>query len=229
MHCLVCGTPVPPLEKRLKHPDRNPVSHVATLEIHESLRTAAVRRNDAWGMEVKARCDAVLDLVAAEAMYHRQCFTNFCSKRCFIPGMLSMARTKDDQRTPGRPHNAAKESSFRALCNYIEESEECQFTPKELVLIMKEISPMSDTYGDKYLVRLLHEKYAGSLIEATLPGERTLLCFRGTVAKILNRAWYEQRKTDPQEERKRIVQAAAAIVREDIRLRAYDTTRLVKR
>ena len=26
--CVVCGTPCPSLEQRLKHPDRNPVSHV---------------------------------------------------------------------------------------------------------------------------------------------------------------------------------------------------------
>lgn len=66
--CVVCGTPCPSLELRLKHPDRNPVIHVATHEVHDSMRTAAVRRNDDWGFAVRARCDAVIDLVAAEAM-----------------------------------------------------------------------------------------------------------------------------------------------------------------
>ncbi|GFY50417.1 hypothetical protein TNIN_352511 [Trichonephila inaurata madagascariensis] len=50
-----------------------------------------------------------------------------------------------------------------------------------------------------------------------------------TQAKILSKAWYDSKKRDPEEERLRIVEAAASIIREDIRSSVVETKSLPER
>lgn len=50
-----------------------------------------------------------------------------------------------------------------------------------------------------------------------------MACFRGSGLKLIN-SWYNERASSEQDERARIVQAAATIICEDIRTTAYNTT-----
>ena len=51
----------------------------------------------------------------------------------------------------------------------------------------------------------------------------TLVCFRGSGLKLIN-TWYTDIEKSEEDERLRIVKAAATIIREDIRTRPYNTT-----
>ncbi|KYQ51937.1 hypothetical protein ALC60_08955 [Trachymyrmex zeteki] len=71
--------------------------------------------------------------------------------------------------------------------------------------------------------RLL-QKYGDDIIIAETANKCPVVCFHNTGYKILTEAWYEQKASDPKEERKRIVKAAATIILEDIRSQVYETT-----
>lgn len=51
-----------------------------------------------------------------------------------------------------------------------------------------------------------------------------IVCFRDTGYKILRDAWYSDKQSNEQEERKRVVEEAAVIVFQDIRSQVYDIT-----
>lgn len=71
---------------------------VRTFEIRESVLTRALARNDDWGEIVSVRIQSVHDLVAAEARYHRDCYTKFW---------------KDSSGRPdGRPKNSELHTAF---------------------------------------------------------------------------------------------------------------------
>ena len=53
------------------------------------------------------------------------------------------------------------------------------------------------------------------------PFKHTIVCFKNTDQKICTSRWYDNRSSDPQAERLRVVKAAAEVIREDIR--TFDT------
>ncbi|KAJ8872407.1 hypothetical protein PR048_026011 [Dryococelus australis] len=67
----------------------------------------------------------------------------------------------------------------------------------------------------------LIEKYGESV--TAKDGRKVTICFIDTGINILN-AWYENKKKNASEERLRIVETAAAIIRQDIQSHVYDKT-----
>ena len=65
-------------------------------------------RNDQWGVEVCGRLQNCNDLVADEAIYHRQCHTKFFHKM--------RASTK----SVGRPGDTSMKDIFKCLCDWLE-------------------------------------------------------------------------------------------------------------
>lgn len=67
-------------------------------------------------------------------------------------------------------------------------------------------------------------KYGNKIIISEKSGTSTFICFVDNHHEILNQGWYEKRKFNEKEERLRILEAAAAIIREDIQSAAFDNT-----
>jgi len=61
----------------------------------------------------------------------------------------------------------------------------------------------------------LIEKYGNNVISKN-SNKQPILCLRSFGDKLLNENWYINRNTDAQEERLRIISAAAEIIREDL-------------
>lgn len=221
-NCLICSKAVPTKEERKKHPLRNPVSTVSTLTIQDNLKERAMKRGDACGREVLRHIDAVHDLVAAEARYHRECYQRFTVQ----PGFLSPTSANQRGGPVGRRKDTPKHDAFLKLCGFLDGNEDCQFTLRELHAEMMKLSPLSEVYDEKYFLSVLKETYGDAMFVTSLPGVPNVLCFKGKAAKVLHKSWYqEQRRTDETEERLRIVETAAEIVRQDICAEAYDTAR----
>ena len=60
-----------------RHPERRQVCAVATLSFREKLLECCDKRGDTWAAEVKNRLHGCIDLVAAGAVYHGNCYTRF--------------------------------------------------------------------------------------------------------------------------------------------------------
>lgn len=111
--------------------------------------------------------------------------------------------------------------AMEMIYSYIEEHpEECQYTLEEL---MEKIQ--GEHVPDKKTVKTrLLKKYDEDVLIVERGAKQTVVCFINTGYKILSDSFYQSRHSDPQEERLRIVRAAADILREDIRSQVYETS-----
>lgn len=104
---------------------------------------------------------------------------------------------------------------------YLEEkSEECQFSLDELLAqIEGEYRPDFRTLKGR-----LFEKYGEDIVIAETSNKKCIVCFRNLGHKILTNAWYENKETDPQAEKLRVVKEAANIILGDIRSKIFDVS-----
>ncbi|KAL4103551.1 hypothetical protein QTP88_018913 [Uroleucon formosanum] len=95
----------------------------------------------------------------------------------------------------------------------IENSEECQFSISDL------IDQLNGYKSDVKTVKSrLIEKYGNNVIISENFIKQPILCLRSFGDKLLNENWYINRNANTQEERLRIISAAAEIFREDLRV-----------
>ncbi|XP_014616400.1 PREDICTED: uncharacterized protein LOC106793738 [Polistes canadensis] len=202
--CLFCGEVADKAaETKKKEKYRRKISTVSTLEFKDNVIKKVEERGDTFGELVKNRILFQHDLIAAEAKYHAICYTNFFTNK--ISSSHSNLR-QDNQVT----------EAMIEIFNYIENNNDSQFTLKELKDVLTGYVP-----DDKTIISRLQQKYLTNIIITKKVGAFTIISFRD--AHILSKAWYENKNLNPQEERLRIVEAAAAIIREDIRSSIVET------
>ena len=90
-------------------------------------------------------------------------------------------------------------------------------TIDELHTKMEEISKGDKVYSIKRLKQKLIEKYKEHIFFAEKEGRKHVICFRDTANMIINDVWSNDRKTDILDEARRIVKAAAKILKSEIR------------
>ena len=103
------------------------------------------------------------------------------------------------------------------LVDFINSSDECQFTIEDFVHAMGD----GDIYTGQMLKRKLIEHYKDALWISNVEGKVDIYNFTGMSKATLYEKWYSERKKSNADERIRIVETAAAIIREDIRSRIY--------
>ena len=108
-HPVFCLKPVD-----LRNRKRDQVRQVCTLPIHATLIQCAKESNDDWGQEVLARLKTCKDLVAADTIYHSPCMTNLKSNK------------SENSGTKGRPRNVSMTEAFENVCDWLENSAECE-------------------------------------------------------------------------------------------------------
>ena len=70
---------------------------------------------------------------------------------------------------------------------------------------------------DDKTIKKLSQRYGKRIIITTKSKSSSIICFTDAHHDILSKAWYENKKANEKYERLRILEAAAAIIREDIR------------
>ena len=82
---------------------KKPISEVRTVpKFQDSVRCHALQCKDEWDITVLGRLDSAIDLVAAEAKYHRGCHLEFYS-------------CGETDRARGRPEDSIKHKSFETV------------------------------------------------------------------------------------------------------------------
>lgn len=205
-YCFFCGNNASEeAEKKQPQKCRRKICKVSTLEFKESIMKIARSRSDDTAKNVIARIEYVYDLVAAEAKYHINCYNSFLRP---TTGVKSC-----------RPQNEAINSAMDKIFTYIENSDDCQFSLDELKNICE--IPTIDSRTIKMRLKL---KYGNKIILTEKPGKVTFICFIDNQHHILNKAWYENKKSNEKEEKFRFLKAAAAIIREDIQSLTFDNS-----
>jgi hypothetical protein len=92
-----------------RHPDRSDVIRVESMELRDRLLTVCNNGGDEWGFTVSHRLHSCIDLVAAEARYHRNCNKNFTYSTV--------------QPQKGRPVGSAKLDAFNETCEWLESTD----------------------------------------------------------------------------------------------------------
>ncbi|KAE9522981.1 hypothetical protein AGLY_016612 [Aphis glycines] len=198
--CLVCGEEAnEDVEKRKRQEYRRKIKQVSTLSFKDNIIKTAESRGDRLGKIVRDRVNFEYDLVAAEAKYHDNCLISFNKYK--------------SGGSVGRPHDENIRLAMEEIFYYIENNNDCQFTLTELVNAIT-----SDFFPDaKTIIYKLTARYGKDIIITTKHAKLTIICFLDTQKKILCESWYENKKSNVSEERLRVVEAAAAIIKEDIR------------
>lgn len=204
--CFFCNTDASDdfisKQLRLNVHRRVAVSTVTTREFGDSVLETAAARGDQWAEEVTSRLGN--DLIADEGRYHQNCMRKF-----FLPVRSTNIK--------GRPQDEDITTALQYVCNYIEGMEdECQFSLKE---VLKDFP--GPKVSEKSLKKRLQDHYGSDIIISVGQHQETVLCFRNTGYKILSQQWYKSKQANEEEERLRVVRAAADIIREDIRSKVY--------
>jgi len=161
------------------------------------------------GITVIGRLDGAIDLVPAEAKYHRGCHLEFYS-------------CGETDRARGQPEDSIKHKAFEELCAYLNENDECQYSISELHNILSQFLDEQPGYTTKHLKAKLMDHYGDKVTITKIPGKHGVVSFRDTVHNIIHDKWYTDKCTDMKQECKRIIETVAAIVREDIRSCVYE-------
>ncbi|KAL4706763.1 hypothetical protein ACJJTC_018144 [Scirpophaga incertulas] len=197
--CLFCGEEASEvIEKKKEKKYRRVIREVSTLSFKDTVLKAAEARGDKYGRSVKERVNFEYDLVSVEAKYHDKCFSNFL-----------LVSGKGDA---GCPLDENIRIAMENVFQYIENHDDCQFTLAELKDIMKDYVP-----DDKTIINKLIARYGNNIVITTKSKSLTIICFRDTASNILTNSWYEEKKQNQCDELLRIVEAAASIIKEDIR------------
>ncbi|KAK4873878.1 hypothetical protein RN001_013238 [Aquatica leii] len=191
-------------KKALKY--RNTVHHVETILFKTTLVAHALKRDDLLGRTILARINNVADLVAAEARYHQNCHLEF-------------RKEPETTRHRGKIEDPTLTAAFDSLCQFMENSEECQYSITDLASRFQSyLGNQHEGYSSKWLKLKLQKRYGDNIVITEKPGQMAVASFKDSAHKILHNSWYTEKKEDKCEERRRIVKTAAEIIREDIRI-----------
>ena len=142
--CMFCGKSVT-VDSR--HPERKVIT-VTTLPLRCKLLECCDQRGDLWASEVKNH--GCIDLVAAEAVYHQKCYSQFTLKRELNP----MSKPQ------GRPQDQGMLQWFEMLLQWLESEAGAElYTLAELQAKMEEFSNESEVYSIKRLKQKLQDHY----------------------------------------------------------------------
>ena len=211
--CFFCGRPAKFGRKR-----KHDVLQVKTIGIKETVLKICQERADSWSDTVKARILHVHDLHAADAVYHQICSVNFRTKKQ-MP--MSQFIAEDSKRPKlGRPQNDTRAEAFLEVARYLEDNDDEQITINDLIDLMSQ--KLADTTDEAYtyphMKTKLQEYFGERLIQTEINGKPNVVTFR-TTARVVLQDYYskQQQKQNTAEEKIKLVQAAAKLIKEDIK------------
>jgi len=101
----------------------------------------------------------------------------------------------------------------------LEENDDEQVTIGDLVSRMQEYMPNSEyePYSSVYMKTKLQEHFGDKIIVTELNGKHNVVTFRTTCKSILHDFYNQTRHTDIENEKLRFIQAAAELIKSDIK------------
>lgn len=208
--CVICAEDADVVKEKKKPQNRrDDIRVIHTIGIKTTIVNAAHARNDDKGRIILSRVEGEFDLVAAEGRYHNRCFVSLCAT--------------SQRYSSGRPPDVQKHELFLKFCQDLENDDDCQFSLSQLFDRFNATIEDDQPYTKLYFRKKLEDHFGSRIILTQVPGCDAIFCLRETADRTLHEKWYnELRLSNQEDERMRIVETAANIIREDISSRVYD-------
>ncbi|KAL5022622.1 hypothetical protein ScPMuIL_001777 [Solemya velum] len=118
----------------------------------------------------------------------------------------------------GRPKDSSRHEAFLKVAEYLEANDEEQTTIGDLIEKMKYYlgHSQSEAYGFSYMKDCLLEHFGTRIIITEINGKSNVVTFRGVASTMLHN-FYNQKKTDTQAEKMRLIKTAAQLIKSDIK------------
>ncbi|XP_018362414.1 PREDICTED: uncharacterized protein LOC108760767, partial [Trachymyrmex cornetzi] len=203
--CFLCGQEASKQLKREKK-RRDVIRTVQTPGLKDTVLKMIAGLPDKSMDNVRTRI-LTQDLQAAEARYHTSCFTSL-SRSAEVKKPKECTITKSEM--------IAK--NMQVIYDYIETSDDVQFTLAEFAEILGENAPCPETIKSH-----LRQRYGCDMVRFTpKAGASTIVSFRDSDYSILKKSMQEK-NLDVAAEKIRILETAASIIRNDIMRQVCDT------
>ena len=143
---------------------------VRTSDFQTNISKICEERNDKWGRLVASRLAFVIDLHAADAVYHQQCSVNFRTLKNISKQHSSHSATKHVHC--GRPEDLNRSCAFQQTVAFFRENDEEQLTISDLIGKMQECLKGSgcQAYSEVYMKQKLKEEFGDEIIITQLNG-----------------------------------------------------------
>ena len=212
LNCLYCGLEC--MTDR-KNPKRKDWHLASTFDTRESILKKCEARieeeNDPLALQIKTRIMDCIDLIAAEARYHKACSLKLHTKK-----------TLDSSNTQkGRRPNETLQNAFAKTCEWLE-METDLITVQEFRDKMLEFSDTDDVNECSYLKKLLKDRYGAYIVFSDgTRGSSNIICFQDMANFIINKK-FKEKKNDVEGESERIIKTAADLIKAEIREMVHD-------
>ena len=174
--------------------------------------------NNKWSEKVMARIRSVHDLPAADAVYHQICSTNFRTGKS-IPVVFMSDADEHPAKNRGRLKDLFQEEAFLQVMADLQQNDEEQTTVSDFIENMA--TYLSDSsgmpYGFTYMKKKIKDHYGNDIIIAEINGKSNVVTFTTTASKILHDFHRQTEKDDSIEEKMRLINAVAKLIKSDIK------------
>ena len=195
------------------------------MDFQDKIKKCCNERKDLWSEIVNGRLEFAQDLHAADAVYHNLCSTNFRTGKQVPQQFMADDKIQPKRFKQGRPPDSAREDAFNQLAMYLEVNDEEQISIQDLINKMEEILVETgiEPYGFTYMKHRL-EKHFGDKITITeisgteISGKENVVTFRHKASSIIHHFYSKPKKYDHDEEKLRIIETAAKLIKNDVKL-----------
>ena len=167
---------------------------------------------------MKGHTAFVNDLHSEDTVYYQACNANFRTGKG-IPQLFDDSTQSKPKSKRGRPPDVSRESASLFVANYLKENDDEQTAVNDLLSITQERlkDSSSDAFTSKWLKNRLMEYFKDDIAFTEINGKHNDVTFK-TKAKNILHGFYKSRKSDDAEEEKtRIIETAANLLRNEIK------------
>ena len=193
-------------------------SKVETHNFATSILECCQSRADEWSYTVQGKINFYDgDLPAHDCVYHRSCSVNFRNGKN-IPRKYKSS--PGAEKSSGRPENEVRYNAFLEACDVLkEDDDEDQISVSDLVKVMEEklTGTGLDAYSQIYMKKKVVELFGGDIEVSGASGKGDILTYRPKASSILRDYYNKPKDTDVELQKIRLLQAAAAIIKNDIK------------
>ena len=220
-NCLFCGHP----DKYHGKKDGHKLIPIRTFDFQVNVLEHCVKRDDEWSSLVRARIEYAQDLHALDAVYHHICSTNFRTQRQIPQQFMLDVDIKRKRPKPGRNPDAQRVEAFDKVIAYFEGNDDEQTTVHDLIAKMREfLDDDCEPYGFTYMKAKLQERFGDEIVITELQGKMNVVTFCHTAASIIQKFYNQPKKGTADEEKIRIIETAAKLIKSDVKTVTPDGT-----